>query len=375
MPETRKTSAAKAKTVKPKVVTKTQRAKPGPKPKVPPKKPGRRTGGAIVNATPPPPQTEQDGIWAFIRQQADFNRTMLDELRGLKDKSGSVDSGVGGSNNMQSGAASRVNNRTQVVEPQVEVLSDTELSDESDIDIEGQVANDLIEVNALLQPRFANTTGKCQSRKKEIQYDIKTQRPFAFLDRGTQRGVLKENGHPEELPFILHVEGLLGMLHDRCKEDNLKGLAFHVLQVVRDVQVHSWSKICKWSNEVVLNTAMKSWQWADADRITQARNSQYLVPNSGIDLNNATPCYQYNKGECKFDNDHYGLDNLTIHACAFCYAIDGSVDRHPSRGCAKKRSSANYFKNREEGKDHRSDKKFKQKKLPYKDQAEEKSKN
>lgn len=131
----------------------------------------------------------------------------------------------------------------------------------------------------------------------------------------------------------------------------------------------------KWSNEVILYTAMKEWSWADSDKITQARNSQYLVPNSSIDSTNATPCYRYNKGECRFESDHNGLDGPIIHVCAFCYAIDGAGEKHPSRGCAKKPSSANYFKNRDDLKDQRGDKKFKQKKQQYRDQTDEKSKN
>lgn len=184
-----------------------------------------------------------------------------------------------------------------MIENPVALLSDTEGSEECDSDIDAQITNDMREVNALLQPRFVNTKGKCQSRKKEIHYDIKSQRPFAFLDRDTQRRVLRDNGHPDELPFVLQLEGLLGMLTNRCKDEDLKGLAAHVLQMVRDVQVHGWTKIRKWSNEIILHTAMKSWSWSDADKITQARHSQYLVPNVNIDQSNATPCYQYNKGE------------------------------------------------------------------------------
>lgn len=40
---------------------------------------------------------------------------------------------------------------------------------------------------------------------------------------------------------------------------------------------------------------MQTWSWVENDKITRARNSQYLVPNSGNDNQNVIPCYKYNK--------------------------------------------------------------------------------
>lgn len=372
MPETRKTSAAKAKATKPRQSPK--KSKPGPKPKAGPKKQPVRKPLARKSLVEQPGQLE---IWSFIQQQAEINKTVLDKLQGLTDKCKTypIDHGGGESKNRQSGAGASKGCQITSNNQDVQMLSESGSSDEYDTDHEDQVNNDLMEANIMLQPRFTNTKGKSISHRRKLEIAIKTDRPFAYLDRETQRSIVRDGGHPEELPLILHIEGLIAMLTNRSSEGPIKGLANHVLQVIRDVQVHSWSKIRKWSNEVILNTAMQTWSWVDSDRITQARNSQYLAPNPNVENQNVVPCYKFNKGECKHDIDHCGLDLTFTHICAFCFAIDGTPERHPSRGCSKKRSSANYFKNRDENKDQRTDRKFKPKRPFNGGQNEEKSKN
>lgn len=320
---------------------------------------------------------QQNEIWSFIQQQAAINKTVLDRLQGLTDKChlNPVDLGGEESKNRQSGAGQGVETAIRLDEGQIQPLTESGSSDEFGSDNEDQITNDLMEANYLMQPRFTNTKGKSLSYRRKLEIDIKTNRPFAYLERETQRNIVKEGGHPEELPLILHIEGLVAMVLNACVDQKTRGLANHLLQVVRDVQVHSWSKIRKWSNEVVLHTAMKKWSWADLDRITQARNSQYLVPNSNVENQDVAPCYKFNKGECRYENDHCGLDSMLIHVCAFCFAIDGALDRHPSRGCSKKRSSANYFKSRDDNKEPRNDRKFKHKKHASGSQNDDKSKN
>lgn len=364
MPETRKTVAAKARP--PKAKPSPRKTKPASKSKAAAKKQPAKRGPPKkqqqdVSAQPTSSQSE---IRAFIQQQAEINKTILQRLQGLTDKSGfdSVDLGGGEGKNRQTRVGASIEPVNPVEASQIEVLSESGSSDEYGTDNEEQITNDLMEADYLLQPRFTNTKGKSISQRRKLEIAIKTNRPFTFLERETQRSILRESGHPEELPLILHVEGLVAMLANVCIDLKTKGMANHLLQVIRDVQVHSWSKIRKWSNEVILYKAMNRWSWADSDRITQARNSQYLVPNASVDTQDTMPCYKFNKGECRYESDHCGLDFALIHVCAFCFAIDGATDRHPSRGCSKKRSSANYFKARDDSKDTRNDRKFKHKK-------------
>lgn len=258
MPETRKTVAGKAKAGK---------AKPSPKKSkaAPKSKTGPKKQSAKKSAPASSPQNhlgavadQQEEIRSFIQQQADINKTILERLQGLSDKCQSIPivSGAGELRNGQSGEGANKVRAGVAKHSDVQILSEPGSSDEYDTEDDDQLTNDLMEANLLLQPKFTNTTGKSLSHRRKLELAIRTNRPFAFLERETQRSMVREGGHPEELPLILHIEGLVAMLASACSDARVKGLANHLLQVVRDVQVHSWSKIRKWSNEVVLNTAM-----------------------------------------------------------------------------------------------------------------------
>lgn len=230
----------------------------------------------------------------------------------------------------------------------------------------------MTEANSLLQARFNRTKGKEKSLK-QIEQDIKTNRPFAYLDRDIQRQIIKSNQHPEELSFLNHVEGLIQMAGHRCGDSQLRGLLEHISHITKDIHFHNWAKVRKWSNKVVVNTATGEWAWDQNDMFMQERNSQYVIQNDEIDTELIATCSLYNKGFCRHNAKHYEPDVTFVHACAFCFGIDGSREPHQSRVCGKRRSSANYFRLKEEAKDSQYDKKGKNKK-PFQRNSEE-SKN
>lgn len=324
--------------------------KPTPKKKKPVAKQTPKKTSARQKSNKVPPTEE---LWGFIQQQALINQTVLDELQGLKDKS-SVLSGDKGSKNRSEGNREEGDKGKSVGKlSDLEVLSNTDTSD-SDSDIEARVTQDMGEASALLQPRFTKHKGKNKSLKK-IEKQIELSRPFNYLDRDTQRHVSRENMHPEELPFFYHIEGSLPFAAEKCVNSEVKGIIEHIHQVVRDVQVHNWLAVRRWSNQVIVRTAVGDWQWNDADRLQRARHSQYLVQQQTADLENQYPCYMFNRASCRHEGTHYGADAIFIHTCPFCFALDGARENHPMRVYAKRRSSSAYFRNRDENKDFNPD--------------------
>lgn len=126
------------------------------------------------------------------------------------------------------------------------------------------------------------------------------------------------------------------------------------------------SQLGKWSHEVVVNTAIGEWAWDQNDMIMQERNSQYVMQQVDHETELVVACNLYNKGFCKFQATHYGPDVTLLHVWAFSFGIDGSREQHQSRLCGKRRSSANYFRLKEDVKEGYSDKKAKGKKPFYK---------
>lgn len=137
------------------------------------------------------------------------------------------------------------------------------------------------------------------------------------------------------------------MSHAQCNEPRLKGMLAHVYQIIRDRQVHPWVKVRKWSNETLVKSATQEWDWSDAAKITQARNSQYMIQTMH-DAEGVIPCPEYNKGNCICEVSHFGVMGTLAHVCAFCYALDGLKEPHQSCLCGKRRSSSNYFRHRDD---------------------------
>lgn len=186
MPETRRKTQAVSKKAVP--------AKNTPKPKATPK------------ARKPTAAQQMDEFRVFMNQQADINRTLLDTLQGLnKDKS--VDSGASGVGQghdtvRPGGSGSGIRSKTlkRLDEIEVLVLSSSDMSG-SDSDQEDRIRSDISEANSLLQVRFTRTKGKDKSTK-QIEKEIKTNRPFACLDHDIQRQFTKLNEDPEELSIM-----------------------------------------------------------------------------------------------------------------------------------------------------------------------------
>lgn len=288
-----------------------------------------------------PPNTQD--VWDFISQQSQINNTILQQLKGLQDKSGFISSeknvvGLGGAEGAACSGEGVQNVRRL---SQNEVFTDTDTSD-VDSDAQDKARGDIREANAMIQAQFSRHKGKFKSTKR-IELEIKTNRPFAFLDRHTQRHVVKDNMHPEELPFLFHLEGLLAMTSQKYADAEVKGMIDHAYQLVRDAQVHNWTAVRQWSSDVIVKTAVGEWDWDSMDKIQQSRNSQYLVQQLSQECDNLYPCYLFNKGGCKFELTHHGPDITYAHICSFCYAIDGARETHAARMCSKRRSSSNYF--------------------------------
>lgn len=321
-----------------------------------PKKTGKKKATPKKKAAPRQQAPKPKEIRDFMQNQAEINASILEQLRQLNqsDKCGqtSIAKGSGG----QAGSISierkgkkrmkKQYGKTVYADNVTESSSESE-SEDSDYDNESIVRRDISEANALLQARFTKTTGKHKSAKR-IERDIKSGRPFAYLDREVQRQLNKENCHPEELTLIHHVEGLIGMVSARCVEPKIKGMVGHIHQILRDCQVHNWSKIRKWSNETLVKTATEEWQWSDNDNITQARNSHYMI-QSLQETEEILPCPAFNKGQCVYDTSHFSTIGMLAHVCAFCFALEGMGEGHQSKGCGKRRSSSNYFRHKDDG--------------------------
>lgn len=148
---------------------------------------------------------------------------------------------------------------------------------------------------------------------------------------------------------------MLAFAAERCNDREAKGVIEHIHQVVKDIQVHNWLAVRGWSNQVIVRTALGDWHWTKFDRLQQARHSQYLIQQPTADLENQYPCYLFNRANCRHENTHFSADAIFIHCCSFCFAIDGAKENHPMRTCAKRRSSAAYFRTRVESTDFNPD--------------------
>ena len=214
-----------------------------------------------------------------------------------------------------------------------EIDSDSETEDsESEEDNEAKARKDIRAANSLLQAEFSSNTGNSKT--------------------ASQRSITKDSGHPEELSFLYHVEGLSAMAAKEGANTKAGGIMQHVSQIMRDVSSQRWKKVRKWSNKVVVKTAIGEWDWEKSTSdINQLRNSVYVEPCPPSDQDFTYPCYSYNKGECKNECTHFEPGITFEHCCEFCFAIDGSREYHTSKTCGKRRSSSNYFKIRAEGTD------------------------
>lgn len=286
-----------------------------------------------------------------MRQQAQINSSILDQLRQLNDKDKCGQTHIAwGSGGQPASLPVEHKGKTKSKRSKIIPLSASSSESESepsDSDNESVIRRDVSEANALLQARFTKTTGKQKSARR-IERDIKSNRPFAFLDREVQRKLIKENFHPEELTLIHHLEGLVGMVSARCVEPQIKGMLNHIYQVLRDSQVHSWTKIRSWSNETLVKTATQEWEWFDSDNIVQLRNSHYMI-QSLYDTDDVIPCVACNKGQCASATSHFGTEGMMAHICAFCQALEGMTEQHQSKSCGKRQSSSNYFRHKDEG--------------------------
>lgn len=319
-----------------------------------PKKVTRKKSTPKKRGPPKPAAPKPKEVREFMQNQAEINASILEQLRQLnqKDKCGQTNNARGSGGQAGIPLAENKGRKRGRGTVDKRVCDDTETSSQSDSDDsqsdgESVVRRDISEANALLQARFTKTTGKHKSAKR-IERDIRSGRPFAFLDREVQRQLVKDNCHPEELTLIHHVEGLVGMVSARCADPKLKGMINHVHQILIDCQVHYWPKIRKWSNETLVKTATQEWEWLDNDNITQARNSNYMI-QSLQDTEDMIPCPAFNRGQCASENSHFSTLGMLAHVCAFCYALEGIKDHHQAKSCGKRRSSSNYFRHKDEG--------------------------
>lgn len=289
-------------------------------------------------------------VKSFMEEQSDVNRAILDQLATLRDKCGFASPGLNGgeSSRGQSHGGAGNGNGKKISEP-VPVTSESEESD-VDSDMEARIQSDMNEAQACLQPKFVKNSGR-QSNIKQIEQKVTLNRPYAFLDREKQRDLVRQNVHPEELDILNHVEGLIGMASAISGGNQVKGILNHIHQTVIDSQVHKWPRVRRWSNQVIFKVATGSWEWDSFSQIAQERNSQYVIcyPTSEKEPN--YPCFGYNKGDCKHENDHFSAGTLLAHICAFCYSLDGTKEPHMSKTCGKRRSSSNYFRMRDDNRE------------------------
>lgn len=153
----------------------------------------------------------------------------------------------------------------------------------------------MTEANGLLSARFTKHTGKVKS-SRFIEQSIILNRPYAFLDRDNQRVLVREGVHREELLRIDHIEGLSAMISYQCQDTRVKAMLNHLCQMIRDSQVHPWSKVTKLSNDTLVRMATKEWGWQDHYQITQARNSHYMIQHNVIASEKMQPFMDYNLG-------------------------------------------------------------------------------
>lgn len=310
-------------------------------------------------------------VKSFMEEQSDVNRAILNQLAALRDKCGFVSPGINGGESAkgQSLGGTGKGNEKKASEPTPEISE----SEESDVDseMEAKIQSDMSEAQACLQPKFVKNTGR-QNNIKKIEQKVTQNRPYAFLDREKQRDLARQNVHPEELDILNHVEGLVAMAGAMTDDNQIKGLLNHIHQAVIDSQVHKWPRVRRWSNQVIFKVATGSWDWESYNVIAQERNSQYVICYPTNEKEPSYPCFGYNKGECRYENDHFSAGTLLAHVCAFCYSLDGSKEPHISKSCGKHRSSSNYFRMREDNRDGPDKKqKFRSRNNNYREDREE----
>lgn len=180
----------------------------------------------------------QKDMREFMENQARINDTILEQLQAIgnstKDKCGRANSISG---NVEQASSSRgrglgEKGKTSLVED-ITLQSSSSESEGNLSDYETLARADMTEANELLKANFKNTTGRVTSSKR-IEKAITSNRPYAFLDRDTQWFLNKENIHPEELTFSLHVEGLAGMISANCANQRVCAMITHLYQVIRD---------------------------------------------------------------------------------------------------------------------------------------------
>lgn len=327
----------------------------------------------------PAKSATQKEMKEFMENQARINEAILQQLQAIgtqeKDKSGRAIF-VTGNGEQGEGSLGRVvgqKTKTSLVED-ITLQSSSSESEGNLSDYETLARADMTEANALLKAKFNKTTGRVKNSKR-LEKAIISNRPYAFLDRDTQRSLTKDDIHPEELSFSLHVEGLAGMITANCANQRIRAMIDHLHQVIRDGQVHPWPRVRRWSNEVLVKAAINEWQWTDSDKIIQAKNAQYMIGNSGLDSDAIRPCFLYNKGACSSEFTHYEGGQTAAHVCSFCFLIDGSRESHQAKNCGRRRSSANYFKNRDDSAHSAKKDKFKTKGFGGKDLTDRQTKN
>lgn len=261
-----------------------------------------------------------------MARQADINTTILQQLQSIADKQDKC-----GSNEVSSGASSdkrvgavgggvsgRNNSQRTVI---LDHSSESD-SDSNDSDNESEIRRNCEEANGLLQARFKKITGRKKSAKT-VESDIRKNRPYAYLDRDTQRQLNRTDSHPEELSFVNHVEGLTAMIEHKAIDSQVRGMLIHVNQIIRDSNVHPWDRIRKWSNEIIFRTAIGEWKWSDYENIIQAKNAQYLIQVAG-EMDEGQPCPEFNKGVCVYSGSHY---LLVKQALIFVHSVIYSMDQ------------------------------------------------
>lgn len=209
------------------------------------------------------------------------------------------------------------------------------IGSESD-EVDGEVKRAL----EMMRPRFRKHRGKYGSRDDRV---IKA-RPFAYLDRELQREIARK-GHPEELQFNHHLNGLCRMAIERLDErSEAYGLINHISQILEDSEFLQWSSIRPFSNTVISNVARGKWHWGDEKSIEKCRNNQYMRGRN-LDVSVwSVPCPLFNRGRCDEEETHdVGVVQMR-HVCAFC-ATSGYENGHTNRACQKRKGnfgSSNY---------------------------------
>lgn len=309
--------------------------------------PAKKTG----KKTPAPRQSAIQVVKSFMEQQAVVNRSILDQLAQLKDKCDYVSSGgtEGESNKGISGRSVVNTKRSKDAAAEVHVLSESDDSDESEVDseLEARIDSEIQDAQSQLKAKFTKNSGRPRTAK-QIEKQVNQQRPYAYLGREKQRDLDRQGVHPEELDVLSHVEGLTAMAVDIASDPRVKGILVHIHQTIQDCQVHNWPRVRSWSNKVLFKIASDSWEWDSASEIMQERNSMYVVPYTASDTEHTYPCYAYNKGECKHEASHFSGGTNLAHICIFCFSLDGSREAHISRSCNRRRSSSNYFRSRDD---------------------------